>query len=289
MPKVTVGVPVYNAASLLEQSLQCLSDQKNADFQVLIYDNASTDQTADIAEYFTRQDSRFRLIRQPFNKGIVQNFVDPMLAADTPYFMWRAFDDLSDDHYIARLTELLDRHPQADLAVGTIETGKLHQKTQRISHPPDISERHGFSEEKQIKMLLQSVQAAWIYGLFRIVPLRQAMADVPQSYGYLWAQDHAVLLPFIVRRAIVGTQETRFYQRKTVLSEKVTPPGNVGEQWAMSKAFEAYCLDCLSHSELSEKAFKAIIPTLRHYARRKTNRPSLVRKWLTQAIRSFSR
>ena len=50
--RVTVGVPAYNEASYLEAQLEYLRTQDFPDIEVLIYDNASTDATREIARRF---------------------------------------------------------------------------------------------------------------------------------------------------------------------------------------------------------------------------------------------
>ena len=60
MPAVTIGVPVYNGDALLDECLQCLAAQTFRDFEVLVYDNASTDRTASIAQSWAARDARFR-------------------------------------------------------------------------------------------------------------------------------------------------------------------------------------------------------------------------------------
>lgn len=58
MPRVTVGVPVYNGATLIERALQNPADQTHRDIRVVIMDNASTDGTGEIARRFADMDPR---------------------------------------------------------------------------------------------------------------------------------------------------------------------------------------------------------------------------------------
>ncbi len=81
---ITIGVPVFNGGAMLRECLTCLRDQTFRDFAVLIYDNASTDDTAAIAREFAASDARFTYFRQPENRGPAQNFIDVLEAASTP-------------------------------------------------------------------------------------------------------------------------------------------------------------------------------------------------------------
>lgn len=74
MPRLSVGLPVYNGEQFLGQALDSLLGQTYADFELIISDNASTDGTADICLRYAEQDARdqvrapgpqYRTYRQP--------------------------------------------------------------------------------------------------------------------------------------------------------------------------------------------------------------------------------
>lgn len=206
MPRVTIGVPVYNAESLLEQCLENLAAQTFQDFKVIVLDNASTDGTAAIGQRFADRDPRFTYRRQPHNKGALANFVDVLGMAETPYFMWRADDDLSDVNFVDEMVRLLDADAGAALAVGLTvmdKRGRRRRKPFPVRWPaePDASYR--------VRLLLAS-RAQWIYGLFRTADVRDSLARVQASYKHINAFDHLVLFPFLVALRVVGTNDTSF-------------------------------------------------------------------------------
>jgi FkbM family methyltransferase len=67
--RVSVIVPVYNAAETVRTALASLAEQSWENLEVLVVDDASTDATADAVADFARGDPRFRLIRQKTNSG----------------------------------------------------------------------------------------------------------------------------------------------------------------------------------------------------------------------------
>ena len=69
-PLVSVLVPVRDEAEYLEAALRSLADQTLEDFEVLVVDDGSIDESGDVAAAFAASDSRFRLIRQP-RTGVV--------------------------------------------------------------------------------------------------------------------------------------------------------------------------------------------------------------------------
>ena len=70
VPRLSIGLPVYNGENFLAESIESLLGQSYEDFELIISDNASTDGTEDICRSYAQQDSRIRYIRQPHNIGL---------------------------------------------------------------------------------------------------------------------------------------------------------------------------------------------------------------------------
>ena len=69
IPKVTVVVPAYNVSKYIQEALVSLEKQTFTDFEVLIVDDGSTDDTANVVQKFCQRDSRFKLLQKP-NGGL---------------------------------------------------------------------------------------------------------------------------------------------------------------------------------------------------------------------------
>jgi glycosyltransferase involved in cell wall biosynthesis len=67
IPRLSIGLPVYNREKFLAESIETLLDQNYEDFELIISDIASTDGTADICRRYAQQDSRIHYIRQSYN------------------------------------------------------------------------------------------------------------------------------------------------------------------------------------------------------------------------------
>ncbi|MDZ4169158.1 MAG: glycosyltransferase family A protein [Coriobacteriia bacterium] len=68
MPRFSIVVPAYNAATTLPETLDAVLEQQLADWECVIVDDGSTDSTARIASEYMSQDKRFRVVRQE-NQG----------------------------------------------------------------------------------------------------------------------------------------------------------------------------------------------------------------------------
>lgn len=106
--RVSIGMPVYNGGATIEEAVSSLLAQTFTDFELLISDNASTDETESICRAFAEKDNRVRYVRQPENRGGVANFAFVLSTTTAPYFMWAAADDIWAPEYLATVVRLLD-------------------------------------------------------------------------------------------------------------------------------------------------------------------------------------
>ena len=116
MPKLSIGIPVFNAQEFLPELLDSLLAQTFADFEILISDNASSDQTSEICREYEQRDPRIRCFRNSRNLGAVANFNRVFELSTAPLFKWAAHDDLYHDAYLAACVSLLEANPDTVLA-----------------------------------------------------------------------------------------------------------------------------------------------------------------------------
>src|ERR1700749_991871 len=110
MPRVTILVPVYNGASHLAETLNSLLAQTYKDFELLIIDDGSTDDSAAIIKSFS--DPRIRLIQQE-NKGLCSTLNRGIQEARGEYIARSDHDDISFPHRLDREMTVADMHPEA--------------------------------------------------------------------------------------------------------------------------------------------------------------------------------
>ncbi|QUD87330.1 glycosyltransferase family 2 protein [Phenylobacterium montanum] len=198
MAAITVGVPVYNGAAHLAECLDCLLGQTFKDLKILVFDNASTDETPQIAADYAARDPRVRYHRQPHNKGALLNFSDLARAATSPYFLWRAADDRSDANYIEVLHALLQAHPDKQLAVGRVTETFQGQVVKARDVAPRL-DRLG---------LMFGAHATAIYGLFRTPAIAEVMTLMGDRYGSVpWGWDFVALLPFFLDESVAASDQ----------------------------------------------------------------------------------
>jgi glycosyltransferase involved in cell wall biosynthesis len=171
VPRLSIGLPVYNGESLLPEAIEALLGQSYKDFELVIADNASTDGTAEICRDYEAQDSRVRYIRHPTNIGMVANHNFLVGVARGEFFKWGSHDDLYAGDYLQRCVDALDEHPEAVLAhswcVLMDEAGDPIQffKYPEATASPQAPER--------FRSLLFDGMGDWTYAVFRTGVLRK--------------------------------------------------------------------------------------------------------------------
>src|SRR5690242_10526164 len=73
-PLVSVGMPLFNSAPWVEEAVESILRQSLCDFELIIVDNASTDNSWEICQRLARQDRRIRLFRNEHNIGANRNY-----------------------------------------------------------------------------------------------------------------------------------------------------------------------------------------------------------------------
>jgi glycosyltransferase involved in cell wall biosynthesis len=114
-PRLTVGLPVYNSERYVAESIESLLGQSYTDFELIISDNASTDDTPGICERYAKQDRRIRYYRQPKNVGLAPNHNFCAEQARGELFKWAAGDDLYHRDLLLRCVEVLNERAEVVL------------------------------------------------------------------------------------------------------------------------------------------------------------------------------
>lgn len=114
-PRVSIGLPVWNGANYLREAIESILGQSYRDFELIISDNGSTDDTRQICSEYAERDPRVRFSYVEENRGASWNFNHVFKLARGEYFKWAAHDDSLDREFIERAVDVLDRHPEVVL------------------------------------------------------------------------------------------------------------------------------------------------------------------------------
>lgn len=113
-PEVTIAIPVYNGARYIEDAVRSALAQEGVDFEVLVVDNASTDDT--VERVIAMSHPRLRLIRNDENVGMTRNFNRCLEMARGHFIKFLCADDMLDRDCTVRLIDVMRQHPDVALA-----------------------------------------------------------------------------------------------------------------------------------------------------------------------------
>jgi glycosyltransferase involved in cell wall biosynthesis len=196
-PTVSIGIPVRNGQRFISEAIDSLLGQTFCDFEIVICDNASTDQTEEICRDYMSRDPRVRYYRNSRNLGPAGNHNKCFDLSQGKYFRWHAHDDLCAPTYLEQCVKCLDENPDVVLAYPKTlivdEVGKPMEEYNfaPATNSPSVAER--FSSLVLVNH--RQHRACEIFGLMRASALRQT----PLEGAY--ARGDSVLL---VRMALLG-------------------------------------------------------------------------------------
>jgi glycosyltransferase involved in cell wall biosynthesis len=129
---ISICMPVYNGGETLKSSLSSLLAQTYKNIELIISDNASTDNTSIICKEFVKKDPRVRYIKQKTNIGSINNFQAVLKEAKGEYFMWAADDDWWHPDFILHLKNILDKNPEYGLAMSSFKGGPNNKRVHKF-------------------------------------------------------------------------------------------------------------------------------------------------------------
>jgi len=112
-PLITIGIPTYNRSAWLQQSIASCLQQTYRNIEVVVSDNASTDDTAEMIQRLT--DPRIRYVRHENPLPPYVNWNTCWQHARGEYMTYLSDDDLLDQTFLETLLEEVLRHPKASL------------------------------------------------------------------------------------------------------------------------------------------------------------------------------
>lgn len=112
--KISVIICTYNYAHFLKEALRTVAAQTYTDFELLIVDDGSTDDTEQVVANFQSRFQQCRYLKKPHtNLGDSRNF--GIAAASGTHIAFLDADDFWSPEYLASMRSVFEHHPQADL------------------------------------------------------------------------------------------------------------------------------------------------------------------------------
>jgi GT2 family glycosyltransferase len=116
--RVSVVVPCYNYGHFLRGCVASVLRQEGVDVRLIVIDDCSTDDSADVAALICESDVRVEFRRHRENAGLIRTANEGLEWADGDYVLLLSADDLLVPGALCRATSIMDRHPEVGLVYG---------------------------------------------------------------------------------------------------------------------------------------------------------------------------
>lgn len=118
-PMISVIMPIYNGELFLREAIDSILNQTYTNFEFIIIDDGSTDQTAAILN--TYSDPRIIRITHPQNLGLVKSLNDGIAQARGEYFARMDADDISFPERFEKQIQFMNDHPEIGMLGGNVQ------------------------------------------------------------------------------------------------------------------------------------------------------------------------
>lgn len=156
IPRVSIGLAVYNGEHFLPETLDSILSQTYSDFELIICDNCSADRTEEICRSYVQRDPRICYHRNPINIGAPRNFNRAFSLSRGEYFKWSGADDLCAPELLERCVRVLEERPEVVLAYP--KTRLIDEHGALLNDYDDNLDLHFDTPHKRLSYLLWNVR-----------------------------------------------------------------------------------------------------------------------------------
>ena len=207
-PIVSIGMPVYNGGELLKLAIESLLKQEFTDFELIITDNASTDNTEETCQSYAKQDSRIKYIRRDKNYGASNNSILAYRQSVGKYYVFASHDDQWHPRFVSSCIKILDEKPNAVLAVPALQFLNPFNGTFCEQHYPPLH-TEGLNTRSKVAAIFNETNIGFnIYGMFRKSALSKINIEL-DCYG----ADVVILMQMIFLGDVIFIPQKLFYYR----------------------------------------------------------------------------
>jgi glycosyltransferase involved in cell wall biosynthesis len=130
-PLVSVIVPTHNYGKLISETLNSLQRQTLADWECIVVDDGSTDDTSEVVARFTEHEPRLRyLLQENQRQAVAKN--TGLTDARGKYVQFLDADDLIESHKLERQVAYLEEHPEVDIVYGDVRYFRTPNPDERL-------------------------------------------------------------------------------------------------------------------------------------------------------------
>jgi GT2 family glycosyltransferase len=162
-PLVSIIVPTYNYAHFIGEALESVQSQTYSNWECIVVDDGSTDDTGIIAKQFADKDNRIKYHRQE-NQGLAAARNTGLANSPGVYFQFLDADDLLEPQKLERQVMFLESHPDVDIVFSDaryFRTGHLEERrfSQYEENLPWVAKFSGHGKSVLLRLIANNIMA----------------------------------------------------------------------------------------------------------------------------------
>lgn len=162
-PFFSIVMPVYGVEKHLKNAVDSVLNQTNQDFEMILVDDCSPDNSPQICDFYTKQDDRIKVIHHERNKGLSEARNSGLAEAAGEYIWFMDSDDYVDENLLEKVKESLDKNPAEMVAFGLVE--EYYDENNVLKHTKKVSmDEHLINNPDDVHQLLIKMEEATLYG-----------------------------------------------------------------------------------------------------------------------------
>lgn len=211
-PLVSIGLPVYNGENYISEAIESILSQTYQKFELIISDNASTDNTRLICKKYQKSDSRISYFEAETNLGAAWNFNNCFSLAKGKYFKWASHDDYFDNNYIEKCLIFMESNSSVHLCHTFKNIVNANRNIIRVEKFPQI-DFEDISANRRVKIFFKNFKyyqddADVVFGMFRSEILSKT-----QKIANFHSSDFTLVAEIILLGKIHIIEENLFFRR----------------------------------------------------------------------------
>lgn len=248
-PKVVGFVPAYNAEKFIIPTLESLRKQTYPNFEIIVCDDASPDNTFEICKEFAKDNPNFTVIRNETNLGWFATYEKlwKISADSSDYCFFSPHDDLLFPNFVSEQIEILKENPKAALCIPGMNNCFQNEKNFPTTYL-DPTEKNDPLD--RVAVILERKEWWWAacHGICKSSIIKQILPLKKLKFG---EKEFFADLLWLLEIAFLG----EFVHSKNILFSKHYNSNSVSGSWKYGVFNEAALwmaiLDCINHSTLS--------------------------------------
>jgi glycosyltransferase involved in cell wall biosynthesis len=268
LPFVTIGIPTYNRAALVKACVHSALTQTYQNIEVVVSDNASTDDTIAILKSFS--DPRLRVVSNSENLGHVGNFNRCLREARGEYFVLLCDDNMIEPSFLEQCVRLVEKEPGIPIVLAAYNILMIDDETNKRKVVPAIlNEKFGTGiwdgTEILIEYLCGRISTQTLSSIILTSFLR---SNGGYSSEHQYACDEASWLPVLLegRAGLVNEQCATFIVHNSRVSSELTADYKIRDLAKVMKELFAKAERKVSDPAKRRKIYRATMCNIAHRA-----------------------